>query len=154
MLTALVKFNIFLILTDRFVGRTDDLTVVGKLLHAVRAPADDPGDREDRRIKLQRKIEHIVDEAGIEIDVDIDALVDRTLCRDDLGGQSFDERIERKFVVKPFFLRKFLNKGLEDNGSWVGLGVYRMADAVDKTGVVEGVLVQELLEVVRHLTFV
>src|SRR5213078_1219020 len=48
--------------------------VVLELLEPVGQPAGDAGDGEDRREQIGRNAERLIDDAGIEIDVGVDAL--------------------------------------------------------------------------------
>ena len=69
-------------MTYIFVSRPDQLAVVDQFLHAVRAPAGNAGDREDRREELNRNPEHIIDKPGIEVHVAADRLGEfSSLCQ-------------------------------------------------------------------------
>ena len=92
--------------TNGFVSGTDDFAVVGKLFHAVCAPAHHTCDGEYRSIQLSGKAEHVVNEAGIEVYVYADALVHLSFPGNNAGGELFHQIVKFKFLMKPFFFRK------------------------------------------------
>ncbi len=73
------------VLVYGFVGGTDDLSVVGKFLHTVRAPASDTCHRKDRRKEFLGQVQALVNKAGIEVHIAAYALVDLALFGNDLG---------------------------------------------------------------------
>jgi hypothetical protein len=45
----------------------------------------------------------MIDKAGIEINVNVDAFVDLPLLCDDFGSQAFHQGVKRKFFLQPLF---------------------------------------------------
>ena len=113
----------------------------------MRAPADHTGDGEDWGVELHRQSKHLVYKAGIEVDVDADALVHLTFFGDDGWGETLYTVIKLEFIMQSLFFGKAFYEALEDDSTRVRFGVNRMADAVDQTGVVECVLVEQACEV-------
>ena len=113
----------------------------------MRAPADHTRDGEDRGVELHRQSKHLVYKAGIEVDVDADALVHLTFFGDDCRGETLYTVIKLEFIMQSLFFGKAFYEALEDDSTRVRFGVNRMADAVDQTGMVECVLVEQACEV-------
>ena len=89
---------------DAAIGRTDDLSSVGKLLQTMGAPARNTRNRKNRREKFSRKIEHAVNKAAVKVDVRGNALVDSALLADYLWGKTLNQRIKLIFAIEAFFL--------------------------------------------------
>ena len=64
----LVNRNEIVVGGHRHVGRPHDLVVVADFLHAVGAPARDPGDGEDGGEELHGQAQHLVNEARVEVE--------------------------------------------------------------------------------------
>ena len=117
------------------------------LFDDVGTPADDTGHGEERCEKLFRQAEHLVDEAGVEVDVRAGTLVHVPLGRDDLRCEFRHFPVQFVLFGAAFFRREHLGEALEDLRTGVGLRVDRVADAVDESALVEDFLVQEFLQV-------
>ena len=66
--------NVFLMMSDEFVSRTDNLALVHKLLDPVCRPAGDTGDCKNRCEDLNRQLQHRIDESTVEINICTDGL--------------------------------------------------------------------------------
>ena len=87
-----------------------ELIDVDQLLHAVGGPAHDARHSEDGGVQLHGDTQHVIDEAGVEVDVGRHAFINMAFFCDDFGGQhdgfagaagnqhlSFDEQDGRIF---------------------------------------------------------
>lgn len=132
--------HVFLCLPDIFRGGTHDAAVVELVFQVVGHPARDACCGKKGSIKLFRNPEHAVGEAGVEIDIGADgpslALHDDFLCG------VFKEPVEGKFVHAAKLLREVSAELSEELRTGIADGVDRMAEAVQKSAVVEIVLVQ------------
>ena len=72
------------------IGGSYDLTAVIELFDPVSRPSRDTGYREQGSIELDRKIEHAVDKATVEIDIRRYTLVDASLLGNKLGRDLLD----------------------------------------------------------------
>ena len=117
---TLFKRDIFARFHDACIGRADDLVHIDKLLQPVGAPADDARDGEDRGVKLERDVQHVVDKAGIEVDVGGNALVDVTFFGNDLRGQALDHVVEIEIRLAVLGFGQLLDVALEDDGGGAG----------------------------------
>lgn len=140
-LFSVFHIHIVLIVPDRFISGTDDLSVVGEFLHAVSAPADDTRDREDRGEKLLRESQHVINKTGIKVYIDADALIDLSLVCDDLGGEFFHEGVQVKLLLQSLLHGQFFHEVLENDSPGIGFGVHCMSDTIDKPGMVKGLLI-------------
>ena len=104
--------------------------------------------------QLLRDAQHLIDEAGVEVHVGADTLVHPALAADDLGSQPLHGGVELILGLHVLFCRQLVDKGLEDLGAGIGFGVNGMADAVDESGVVKGIPVEELFQIGAHLVIV
>ena len=107
------------------------------------APADDTRHRKDRRIQLERDVQHGIDKAAVKVHVCADAFVDAALFGDDLGRKPSHGGVQVVLVVPVFCGRKLFHKALKDFRTGVGNRVYRMAHAVNQTFSVESIFGQE-----------
>ena len=94
LLFSVPETDIIFVRTNGFVSGTDDFAVVGKLFHAVCAPAHHTCDGEYRSIQLSGKAEHVVNEAGIEVYVYADALVHLPFPGNNAGGELFHQIVK------------------------------------------------------------
>ena len=102
-LLALIHLLIFPVLTDTLIGRTNNFTVVGQLLHTVGTPAGDTCHSKNWGIQLHRKLKHMVNKTGIEVHIDADTLVNLTFFGDNLGSQTLNQGIKSKFLFQSLF---------------------------------------------------
>ena len=133
------------------VRRTDDLARADEFFDPVRAPADDPRDREERRVEFLGDAEHFVNEAAVEVDVRADAFEDVALLGDEFGREFFDEVVHRHVLVFVFLRREFFAERFEDLLPRVGHGVDRVAHSVDQSLMIKDFAVEHLREVRFHL---
>ena len=76
--------NIVVFFGNRPIGRANNLVDVDELFQTVCAPADDTRDGEHRGVEFIGQVEHGIDEAGIEVHVCTDTLVNAAFLSDDL----------------------------------------------------------------------
>ena len=150
-MSSVRKRHIIPVFTDRLVGRTDDFSVVCELFHAVCAPADHSCDGKDGGEQLGGQAKHFVNEAGVEIHVDAYALVHLAFAGDNLRRKLFYQIVKLKFFMQSLLFGELLNEGFEDDGSRVGFGIDRMADAIDQTRVIEGIRYQVPAERIKSM---
>lgn len=136
--------NIVHFIFDTLVRRADDLVGVDQFLHPVCTPADDTRAGEHRGVELQRKIQHAVNEAAVEVDVCGYTFVNMALLADDLRSQFLDHSVQPVIFLSVFFFCQLLNEALKDARTRVGNGVNRMAHTVNQTFLVERLFVQQL----------
>ena len=134
---------------DGLIARADDLAAVGDLLHAVGRPPHDARNRKEGRIQFAREVEHVVHEAGVEVHVGADALINAPLFGDQLGGCLRHVFAHLVFLFLVLFRRQFFGKGFQDVRARVGEGVHRVAHAVYEAGVVICFFIEDL----RHKIF-
>ena len=139
---------------DALVRRTDDLAGVHQLLDPVRAPSDDPRGGEQRGVELLGDAQHAVDETAVEIHVGTDPGEGVLLGFYESGGDLLDGRVQLEVVVPSLGYRQLLNEGFEDDRPGIGNGVHCVPHAVDQTGLVEDLLVQDPGQVRPELVLV
>ena len=86
-----------------FTAGADDLVGVDQFLHPVCTPADDTRAGEHRGVELQRKIQHAVNEAAVEVDVCGYTFVNMALLADDLRSQFLDHSVQPVIFLSVFF---------------------------------------------------
>ena len=126
---------------DGLVGGTDDRAAVDQLLHPVRAPAYAARDREKRGVEVFRDPEHVVDQAGIQIDVGADVFRARVTLLDDRRAEFLDHLVEPHLIRAVLFTREFGGHRLQYLRPRIGHGVHGMTETVDKPGFVAGLAV-------------
>ena len=114
------------------------------------APAGHAGAGEERRIHILGQTEHVVNEAGIHVDVGAHGDPAAAAGHDFLNAHLLDALHEDQ-VVRPALL---LGEGhgivLDDDGAGVGHRVDRVAEAVDLAGAVAGAAVEQAVEIVAE----
>ena len=90
------------LLQDGFVCRPHDALAAHELLEAVRGPASHARAGEQRGDEVGGDVEHLVDQAGVHVDVRADGLVGSTSLRDDLGRELDDrvDEVELRLVIR------------------------------------------------------
>ncbi len=105
---------------NALVSGTDDLTHVYQLLDAVRAPAGNTGDGENRGEQLRREIQHTVNKPAVKVYVGAYAFVDAALFPDDLGGQPRHIGIQGELLFAAFGFGKHFHERFKDIGAGIG----------------------------------
>ena len=154
-LLPLIHRNVGDRLFDALVGGADDARVAVEFFEAVGAPAGDSADGEKRGKELGGDIEHLVDKARIEVHVRWEREFGMVAFHMELAADSGD------IVEQVEFLLVFRRLGGElsclfaqDFGTGVGDLVDGVAEAVDETGVVESLFIEDFGKVIGELRFV
>lgn len=132
---------------DAHIGGADDLAVGHQLLEAVCRPARDARDGENRRIQFVREVQHRIHESAVKIHVGADRLIAPVALVEQFGRKALHALVKLKFLGAPLLDCQFLDVLLEDERTGVGLGVDRVADAVDQTAAVKRLFVEDTREV-------
>ena len=117
-------------------------------------PAGDAGDGKDGSVELNRQTQHLVGEAGVEVDVGRDALVDLAPVRNDFRSQTRDQLIEGILLLVTLFSGELLDKALEGDGAGVGDRIDGMTEAIDQTGFVKDLSVQKVTQILLYLSLI
>src|SRR5205823_4723676 len=101
-------------------------SVVLPVLHHLRGPSRDPGDREDRREQIRRDAEAVEHESGVEVDIRIDAL-GRELSHDRFLDRGRDSEVRGVALQIPELSRILF----QHEGPWIIGLVDAVAEAED-----------------------
>ena len=115
------------------------------------APAGYTADRKDGCVQLERKAQHIVHKAAVEVDVCADALIYVALFAYDLGRQALDGGVEIILRGAALFARQHADKLFKHVCPRVAQRVDGVTHAVNKARAVERLLVQQRTQIARYL---
>ena len=117
---------------DITVGRTDDTVGEFDLFHAVGTPAADSGNGKDRGVQHLINPEHAVDQTGKQVDIGTGIAGMSFFFFEDFRGKLFDHAQQIIFFLMAGYGGQMRTVVLENLGPWIGLGIDRMADAVNE----------------------
>lgn len=104
-----------------------------QLFQAVRTPADDAGHREDGGVEFQGNADHLVDEAGIEVQIRADRPVFPVHLLDAGDPAVLDPLQELEFPLEALLVRQFPGHPLQGHRPGIAERIDRMAQTVDES---------------------
>ncbi|CAN4041563.1 MFS transporter, partial [Dysosmobacter welbionis] len=147
--SAPVHGRIGTVLLHTLIPGADQLASHGELLHPVGTPAGDTGHGEQGRIQLLGQAQHLIDKSAVKVDVGGEHRLVLPFHQQ-LLADLLHIGVQGQLVLPALFRRQVIHVGPEHLAPGVGLGIDRVAQAVDQAAAVEGILVQDPGEIVRH----
>ena len=120
----------------------------------MRAPAHDTGHREERRVDLARDADQVVDKARIEVDISAEHLALPLGGIYLLDGDALDALHELELRQATLLDRELARHLLEQDGTRIGLGVDRVADAIHEAALVEDLALDDAAQPLGDLLLV
>ena len=120
----------------------------------MRRPACHARRGEHGRAQVHRDAEHVVHEAGVQVDVGAQDLARALLLGHDLRRHALDVLEELELALELGALRQARGVLVADDGARVGERVHRVAHAVDQARAVAGLLAHNAAQVVGNLALV
>ena len=117
-------------------------------------PSCDTCNREDRREKLFRNIQHCINKSAVEVNICTNRFQHLSVCHDLFSGDSFYTVIKSKFFIKTLFGSKLLRITLQDFFSWIGNRIDGMSHSIDQSGLIKGFFIKDQAEILTNLIFV
>ena len=113
----------------------------------MRHPAHDARHGKDRGVDFLWQAQHLVDESGIEVEVGADGLLRLPELRDALHALLLYELQEVILLHPAFLLGELAGETFQFHGARVAHGIDGMANAIDKSRLVVGLLAEHAVEV-------
>ena len=130
------------------VGGTHDPVAGDDLLHTVGAPACDTGRGEQRREHILRNAQHGVYQTGIHVHIGAHGGVAVAALLHQRNAQLLHLLQQSELVGVALDLRHMLGVLLQQHRTGVGNGIHRVAQTVELSGLVTGLAVQQLVQII------
>jgi len=102
-------------------------------------------------MNLFGQTDHLIDKATIKVEVRADGLLGLTESRHTLHALFLDELQEGIFLLATFLLGQLSGQPLQLHGTGIAHGIHGVADTIDKSCLVVGLLSEHLVEVAVYL---